>query len=260
MTHPPSASRPRNEYRKRFALLSGGTHSLVATHYAVEEDSVDEVIHIRTKIGVKECEEFVRDTCASQKFRWKLRVVEPPEMQFEDLVMKYGFPGPGMHYLYYRMLKERAIRVLVRESKHRMRDEIALISGVHQQESARRMGFVAPLVKVGAQIWLAPLFNYNAIDFADYNRKYSLPVSPVKAKLGFSGECLCGAFAQPNEIAKLEKFYPETAARIHDLEGKAKAAGKHCVWGTRPPKKKKLDQYEIPFMPMCSSCPTRSQP
>jgi len=244
-------------YRKKFALLSGGDHSLVATHYAVEQGEVDEVIHIRTKIGVTECEEFVRDICASQRFRYALRVVDPPELQFEDLVMKYGFPGPGMHYLFYRMLKERAIRVLVRESKQKRLDEISLISGVHQQESVRRMGFVAPRVKVGSQIWLAPLFNYNALDFADYKRKYSLPTSPVKAKLGFSGECLCGAFAQPNEIAKLEKFFPATAAKIHDLEQKARIAGKHCIWGTRPPKKGTENQYDIPFMPMCSSCPTR---
>lgn len=245
-------------YRHRIALLSGGDHSLVATHFAMERGEVDEVIHIRTRIGVKECEEFVRDTCASARFRYQLRVVDPPELQFEDLVLKYGFPGPGMHYLYYRMLKERAVRKLVREAKQKWRDEIALISGVHQQESVRRMGFVAPRVKVGSQIWLAPLFNYSSLDFADYKRKYSLPTSPVKAKLGFSGECLCGAFAQPGEIHKLEQFFPTTATRIHELEAKAKAAGKHCVWGTRPPKSKGL-QYDIPFMPMCSSCPANER-
>jgi 3'-phosphoadenosine 5'-phosphosulfate sulfotransferase (PAPS reductase)/FAD synthetase len=245
-------------YRKQFALLSGGDHSFVATHHAVEQGGVDEVIHIRTGIGVKECEEFVRDVCASQKFRWPLRVIEPPALGYEDLVLKYGFPGPGMHYLFYRMLKERAIRVLVREAKTRRLDEIALYSGVHQQESARRMGFVAPRVKVGSQIWLADLFNYNAIDFADYKRRYSLPTSPVKAKLGFSGECLCGAFAQPNEIVKLETFFPDVANRIHELQRKAKAAGKHCVWGTRPVKQKPLSQYDLPFMPMCSSCPSRA--
>lgn len=162
-----------------------------------------------------------------------------------------------MHYLFYRMLKERAIRQLVREAKFKRLDEIALYSGVHQQESVRRMGFVTPRKKVGSQVWLAKLFHFGTLDFADYKRKYSLPTSPVKAKLGFSGECLCGAYAHPNEIKKLELYYPDTANRIFDLQRKAQIAGKHCIWGTRPPKENNTLQHDIPFMPMCSSCPAR---
>ena len=234
-------------YRKKFVLLSGGDHSLVAAHYAMAEDEGDgEVVFIDTGIGVPECKEFVMDVC--RNFAWKLRILTPPPgLSYWNLVMKFGFPGPGMHYLMYRNLKERAIRQLVRESKTHRLDEIAMYSGVHQQESARRMGFAAPRVKVGSQVWLAPMFNYNALDFHDYKRKYSLPTSPVKAKLGFSGECLCGAFAKPKEIKQIEQFYPSTADYIHGLEEDVKATGKHCVWGTRPESKSK--QWEIPFVP-----------
>lgn len=242
-------------YRKRFALLSGGDHSIVATHYAFEYGAADEAAHIDTGIGVPECKEFVQDVC--RRYGWPLRILTPPPgLSYWNLVMKYGFPGPAMHYLYYRNLKERAIRQLVKESKVGRMDEIALISGVHQQESARRMGFTMPRIKIGSQVWLAPLFNFNALDFHDYKRKYSLPTSPVKAKLGFSGECLCGAFAKPREIEKIELHYPMTAAYIHDLEQSVNAAGKHCVWGTRPSKPNQLD---IPFMPLCSSCPNRAE-
>jgi 3'-phosphoadenosine 5'-phosphosulfate sulfotransferase (PAPS reductase)/FAD synthetase len=237
--------------RRSFALLSGGDHSLVATHKAMIEGLADEVVHIDTGIGIREGRDFVIEVCKS--FGWPLRFLYPPQKTYEELVLQYGFPGPAMHYLFYRHLKERAIRKLVKESKlHRM-DEIVLISGVHQQESARRMGYTAPRIKIGAQIWEAPLFNYNALDFHDYKRKYSLPTSPVKEKLGFSGECLCGAFAKPHEIEKIEKFYRPTAIQIHSLEDAARIAGKHCVWGTRP---RNADQYDIPFMPLCSSCPT----
>lgn len=238
-------------FRKKYALLSGGDHSLVATHYAFEKELATEVIHIKTGIGVQECEDFVLEIC--KQFNWPLRIIHPPALQYEDLILKFGFPGPGMHYLMYRHLKERAIRKLVKESKRKRLDEVALISGVHQQESARRMGFSLPEIKVGSQIWLAPLFEFNTLDFHDYKRMYSLPTSPVKEKLGFSGECLCGAFAKPNEIRKIETFYPETASQIHALEQKAQAAGKHCIWGTRP--RKKLNQYDIPFMPLCAGCP-----
>lgn len=240
-------------YKNTFALLSGGDHSLVATHYAIASGLADRVVHVDTGIGVSECKEFVQDTCSDM--RVPLRIMSPPEMQYEDLVLKYGFPGPAMHSLMYRWLKERAIRQLVRESKDHRMEEVGLISGVHNQESARRMGYTMPRVKVGSQIWLAPLFNFNAIMFEDYKRRYSLPTSPVKSKLGFSGECLCGAFASPGEIMRIEQFYPKTAQKIHDLEIKAKQAGKHCVWGVRP--KRMTAQYDIPFRPMCSSCPTK---
>jgi len=237
---------------KGYALLSGGDHSLVATHYALNNELARTVVHIDTGIGVSEAKEFVQDTCSDMKV--SLRIMKPPQLQYDDLVLKYGFPGPAMHSLMYRWLKERAVRQLVRETKQHRLEEVALVSGVYNQESARRMGFTLPRVKVGSQIWLAPLYNYNALMFDDYKRRYSLPTSPVKGKLGFSGECLCGAFATPNEIVKIERFFPKTAERIHALESKAKDAGKHCVWGVRPQKQTK--QYDIPFRPMCSSCPT----
>jgi 3'-phosphoadenosine 5'-phosphosulfate sulfotransferase (PAPS reductase)/FAD synthetase len=237
-------------FRRSFALLSGGDHSLVATHHAMKNELADEVVHIDTGIGVAECREFVTDVCES--FGWPLRIMHPPQLSYKEIVLKYGFPGPGFHHIPYRYLKERAIRQLVKESKHKRRDEIALYSGVHNQESARRMGFTLPRVKIGAQIWLAPMFHFDELDFHDYKKAYDLPTSPVKKKLGFSGECLCGAFAEPGEIKKIERFYPLTAARIHSLEAKAKELGKYCVWGVRPPKK--TAQLDIPFMPMCVGC------
>lgn len=249
-------------YRKSFALLSGGDHSLVATHQAMSAGTAEEVVFINTTIGVQEALWFVRDVC--DRYKWPLRILNPPYgMTYLNLVMKFGFPGPAMHYLMYRNLKERAIRQLVKDSKVERLDEIVLISGVHRQESARRMGFTRPRVKIGSQVWLAPLYDFSEIDFHDYKKTHNLPTSPVKRKLGFSGECLCGAFAKPNEIKRIEEFFPDTAREIHFIEGEAKQAGKHCVWGVRPrmrsfgPDGDKVDdsQYDIPFMPLCSGCP-----
>jgi len=239
-------------FRRRIALFSGGDHSVVATHHAFANDLADEVVHVRTGIGVKKCEEFVVDTC--RQYGWPLRIVEPPQLSYEQLVLQFGFPGPGFHHIPYRYLKERAIRVIVRQAKRDRLDEIALVTGVHRQESARRMGFTLPKIKIGSQIWLAYLFNYSALDFADYKRKYSLPTNPVKKTLGFSGECLCGAFAQLGELQRIEHFYPEVAQKIHILQDKARLLGKHCQWGVRPPKRKAPSPYDVPFQPMCVNC------
>jgi 3'-phosphoadenosine 5'-phosphosulfate sulfotransferase (PAPS reductase)/FAD synthetase len=211
-----------------------------------------EVIHIDTGIGVPEGKEFVIELCKAKG--WPLKIYQPPTKQYEDLVMQYGFPGPALHYIMYNWLKERAVRQVVRETKLTRLEEVGLLTGVHNAESVRRMGFTRPLTKVGSQVWLAQLFDWIEPDFTDYKRSYSLPTSPVKQKLGFSGECLCGSFAQPREIERIDQHYPVVADRLHQLAKRAKALHKWHIWGQRP---QSLDQYELAFMPMCSGCPAR---
>ncbi len=240
---------------KTYALFSGGNDSLASTYEAMEHLNAQEVLHINTGIGVSETREFVRETC--RKMGWPLREEHPPELTYREIVLKYGFPGPGSHRFVYSWLKERAVRKVVRETKQTKAEQVCLSTGVRQQESARRMGYVKPIIKIGAQIWTAPLYTFSKADVLDYIKKHGLVSNPVVSTLGMSGECLCGAFAQENEIATIDSHYPEVSREIHLLEMQAKAFGKHCVWGTRPPKEKNLDQYEIPFMPLCSGCPAR---
>lgn len=239
---------------KMFALFSGGNDSLMSTYFAME-NGADEVVHINTGIGVPETREFVRETCRS--FGWPLRELTPPAWSYRDIVLQRGFPGPGAHRFAYSWLKERALRKLVRETKQKRTDRVGLITGVRMQESARRMGFVVPVIRIDATVWIAPMFNYSSIDRQDYIKQHSLRTNPVVDVLGFSGECLCGAFAQTGEINRIERHYPKVAQEIHELEAEARDRGKHCIWGTRPPKAKDLNQHEIPFMPLCSGCPTR---
>lgn len=243
---------------KVLACYSGGNDSLASTHWAMEHGA-HEVLHINTGIGVDEphlsVEEIVRETCKSRG--WPLRVVTPPDLDFRALVLKFGFPGPGAHYLPYRHLKERGIRKVIRETKKALKDRIGLVTGVHRQESARRMGYVEPVVRVGAQLWIAPMWNCSPIEFTAYRFAKGLKPSPISKLLGMSGECLCGAFAKPNEIHTIERLFPKTAEKIHALEAEAKTAGKHCEWGVRPPEKWLDDQFNLPFMPMCVNCHAR---
>lgn len=241
---------------KSYALFSGGNDSLASTHYAMEHGA-DEVLHINTGIGVPETREFVRETC--KRMGWPLREEYPPDWTYRDMVLRRGFPGPGGHRFAYSWLKERAIRKVVREAKARRFDRVRLITGVRRTESARRMGYVEPEFRTGAQVWTAPMFQLAKFQVIEYIEAHGLKRNPVTSVLGMSGECLCGAFAQPNEIVTIERHFPRVAQQIHELEIEAKSAGKHCVWGTRPPREKNLNQYEIPFMPLCSGCPHSSE-
>lgn len=231
-----------------FAMFSGGHDSLCSTHLSM--GIAEQVLHINTGIGIEQTRTFVRDTCKHQE--WLLKEVHPPTTTYREMVLKYGFPGPGMHYLPYRLLKERALRKVVRESKQKMRDRVMFITGARRSESARRMGFVEPIIRAGAQVWVAPLWDWSKRDCNEYIDTNKLPRNEVAGLLCMSGECLCGAFAKPKEFDWVAKWYPAFGQQIRELEKEAEAAGVPCKWGQRPSKNR--HKKELLFMPMCAGC------
>jgi len=236
-----------------FALFSGGHDSLCSSHIASQHPRFDGCIHINTGIGVKETREYVRETC--RDLGWPLKEYHPPD-RYEDLVIERGFPGPGHHWKMYQRLKERCLRMILREHGTRNR-KIAFISGRRKQESARRMVNVDEAIKAGPfpsgrALWVNPLIAWDSSDKNKYIQAHNLPRNPVVELLCMSGECLCGAFASPNELEMIRGFYPETAAEIDAIAEKVRAAGKHSIWGTRPPgSKKNPKQVDLP---LCFSC------
>lgn len=234
---------------KRFALYSGGNDSICSTHLAMNNGWADEVIHIDTGIGVRQTHAHAIEVC--ERMGWPYRVLTPPNWTYEDMVLRRGFPGPAAHRYAYSWLKERPIAKLVRETKTHRMDKVILITGVRNRESARRMGYTKPVVKMGARIWVAPLFTFSKADCQQYIAYYGLPRNPVSDELGYSAECVCGSFAKDGELSIINRIDPETGMQIALLQQKAKLAGKHCVWGTRPPKERKTDDA---FMPMCVGC------
>jgi 3'-phosphoadenosine 5'-phosphosulfate sulfotransferase (PAPS reductase)/FAD synthetase len=224
--------------RARYALLSGGHDSLTATAVAMEwarsNDLPMGVAHIATGTGIPETTEFVKATCEAED--WNLEIFTPP-VPYEDIVLEYGFPGPGQHGLMYQRLKERCLRQLIRQSKQKWDDRIMLVTGVRSEESVRRMRHVERIQREGATVWAADIWNWSKIECARYLRAGGFERNPVVDKIHMSGECLCGAFARPGEISEIEMWFPEHAAWLHSLEEKVAAKGlRGCVWGQRPPR------------------------
>jgi 3'-phosphoadenosine 5'-phosphosulfate sulfotransferase (PAPS reductase)/FAD synthetase len=261
---------------RAYALFSGGHDSLCAAHVAAavlaDTPLWGGCVHVNTGIGVEQTRQFVRDTCARQG--WPLREMHPP-VSYEEVVLRWGFPGPAGHTLVYNRLKERCLRRLVRETKsaygrsqswarrkQSRYDQVMLVTGVRRQESARRMGYIVPHQTEGSRLWVAPLVDWTEEDKRAYLAGCALPRNDVCDVLCMSGECCCGAFARPGEIKMLEQFYPDTARHIHALERKAEAAGVHAVWGTRPPGNRRpagtttTDQQRLP---LCWSCESRQE-
>jgi 3'-phosphoadenosine 5'-phosphosulfate sulfotransferase (PAPS reductase)/FAD synthetase len=236
---------------KIFGMFSGGHDSLCAVHVASQFKLFAGACHINTGIGVEETREYVRRTAKDRG--WPLLEYKSP-ITYESLVLKWGFPGPAGHGVMYSRLKERCIRMLTREHKVGPRDRVMLVGGMRYAESTRRMANSEPHHREGCRVWCSPIVHWTTDERNVFIDSRKLPKNPVVGRLCMSGECLCGAFAKPNEIVEIERFYPELAKQIHDLEAKAEACGVHATWGTRPPKKLEEGSGEMPLFSLCWSC------
>lgn len=228
-------------------LFSGGHDSLTAVHVAARHPLFSYAVHINTGIGVPETREFVRKTAREQN--WHLREYKAIDcgQDYAQIVKQYGFPGPGQHTTMYIRLKERPLRVAIREAKalYPLRTNVLLISGVRFQESERRMGYQEPVTKDGSKIWVNIINDWSKADCNRYIQNNKIPRSPVVDRIHKSGECLCGAFAKPGEFAELEFWYPEYVAHIRAMPS---AKGRCWGWGATHGRATKAPG------PMCHGC------
>lgn len=245
-----------------FILTSGGNDSIVPLHLFHKHPRVTAAVHIDTGIKAPDVEPHVQRTC--ETFGLSLLIYRasehkkadgtPDPQDYDDFVKKHGFPGPAQHGRMYNRLKERQIERLIREHKQNHHDRIMLITGVRKAESARRMGYVEEVQRFGARVWVAPVANWDNDSMRVYRAHHNLPENPASKKLGMSGECLCGAYAKPGELARLEQHYPDIAARLHRLKRES-----GCLWDwEHGPDAQWIEagrgQGTIGYTPLCTSC------
>lgn len=238
-----------------FGMFSGGHDSRVALEVARTHPYFSGAAHINTTIGIERTRQYVRDTCADLDI--VLKEYRAP-VSYREIVLQHGFPGPGGHFFMYTRLKERAVRQLVREHKRDKDDYVLLVTGVRLSESKRRMGHVKPIQREGRRVWVAPILNFDNDDKQELMQVARIARNPVVDELCMSGECLCGAFASPGELAEIEIVDPAAYFEIKALQQEVAAAGKHAVWGTRPP------GTRSPKKPpksgaMCHSCAAKNE-
>ena len=254
-----------------YALFSGGHDSLTATAVTMEWAELvgqpAQVVHINTGIGIPETRKFVRTTCRERG--WELLEYEAlPRAEhlrapgtYEELVLRFGFPGPAGHTLAYRALKHRQLERLWREQKllHPKGSRPVFATGIRRQESVRRMGYHTESIrrwKGSSWVWVNPLLDWSKAECHELMEARGLPRNRVVDLLHMSGECLCGAFAARGERDEIRLWFPEVDAYLAELEQRVYEAGHHaCVWGARPPDVHQ-DQQHL-FSPLCTSCEVR---
>ena len=227
-------------YPECYVLVSGGKDSLSTAMVLHEAGKLLGAVSFDTGINTPDWKAFVVKTCADRD--WPLEIFKTDE-SYDDLVRKYGFPGPGAHGLFMNYLKGRGVR----KFKKAHPDGI-LASGVRYEESDRRLNSTKPVsVWEGVPI-LAPIYDWTTEQTWAYFNAHGFERSPAYRLLPVSGDCLCGAFACQGEAAALRLAYPDVAARLDVLGEEIKDKfPKRCKWGWgyNQPRKKNKKQSAI---------------
>jgi hypothetical protein len=109
----------------------------------------------------------------------------------------------------------------------------------------------------GAQMWVNHVYWKGQSWSNSYLNERLVPRNPVARQYGMSGECLCGAFAKPGELAMVRRVDPGVSARIERLQIEARARGHDWGWEDRPPRPPKMRDDQLTgdlFHPMCVHC------
>jgi 3'-phosphoadenosine 5'-phosphosulfate sulfotransferase (PAPS reductase)/FAD synthetase len=236
-------------------LFSGGNDSTVLAHRCREH--YDRLVFIDTGTAVPGVREFVESFA---EWIGKPLTVHEAGDAFRRMVLgdtgpAFGFPGPAQHGRAYTRIKERQLEAMLREAKagHPRSARVLALTGVRRSESARRASRT-PITRRFSLVFANPLIDWTNTAMRRYRVEYELPESDVAALIHRSGECNCGAFAEPGEREMLAALWPEWfEATIASLEREAEAAGiPACRWGERPP-----DATPADAGPLCSSCEFR---
>lgn len=222
-----------------FVGFSGGNDSRAVTHWMMENVPGCRPFHINTGIGVERAREYVRETC--RQYGWPLEEIRAKEdcgQDYDELVLQHGFPGPDHHRKMYQRLKERGVWEMMRRAKvgKPRNSTVLLATGIRHDESIIRMGYAGREVnKYRGQVWANPVYWWSKAERDAYNAASGMPENPVAKVLGMSGECGCGAFAQPGELARWRAVDPAFGERIDRLQEQALARGFTWSWDGRPP-------------------------
>jgi 3'-phosphoadenosine 5'-phosphosulfate sulfotransferase (PAPS reductase)/FAD synthetase len=242
-----------------YAGFSGGDDSRAVVHWMMNNVPGCQALHLNTGIGIERARQWVRGTCSTQG--WPLTEIRAKEdcgQDYDALCEAHGFPGPDGHQFMYRRLKDRCVDELLRRAKagHPRNAQVMIATGIRHDESVIRMGYAGREInKHRAQVWVNPIYWWSKAERDAYNAASGLPKNPVAAELGMSGECGCGAFAQPGELARWRAVDPAFGERIDRLQERVLARGFTWNWEGRPPKGgHDRSQAELFQLPLCIGC------
>lgn len=226
--------------------FTGGSDSLTILHLMIKSGLPFRPFFCNTGIGIKEQWQFVRDY--SSKMGLELIEQTPVYKTYKQMILANGFPGASSHIFMYSNLKEKSMKYI----NDAFDKDAMFITGVRISESERRKINISSEVqyhpKQGIK-WCNPIMNWDDDDKEEFLDINGIERSPVSELIGFSGECLCGAYAKPKELEKIKMYFPETAEEIESLEKTLKQIGFTWGWNDQPPKGTEYDRIMEEIFP-----------
>lgn len=218
-----------------YVLLSGGKDSICIAHYISKNypKYFKGVVFTNTGIASPITRKFVLEYCKEMK--WKLYFTWARKSYY-DIVMEYGFPGPGSHRIIMGYLKFQSWYYFIRSVKKTS----AFISGVRKKESwvrDKKRFYTKKPIDINAGITFCKPFLYkNGTQLSKYFITNGLKKTPAYEYFDKSGECWCGCFYNEWELKMLEKYDPFVFDSIKWLESQVqlkgtKTAKKFPHWG-----------------------------
>lgn len=254
------------QYNKCFAAVSGGHDSLTAMHVAHESNAIelDGIIHINTSIGIPETREFVEERAEALGLTFHELNEREEWREYENRVQEYGLPGTGVHEKEWINNKDEPLRNFLSQFD----GTTLIISGARRHESNQRWENVEAtgVEQDGNRLWGSPLAGWTAIEVRAYRRDNNLPMNPVVDLLEMSGECMCGSYADREELRMIRTMYPWVWAYIQSIEAKVIDRARngdlkrekyenYVLWGHGKMDDEKLDQrVNDGQMMMCQAC------
>lgn len=232
--------------RPHYAFFSGGDHSLVSTHYYMENGIAEEVVYIDTKTGpevdnpeesaIAENKQYIKDVC--ERYGWPLTILDEPTLSLAEFGKRYGLPKSGAHGWAFRYFKEHQASSFA-SNENELKP--VFCTGVFEDESDRRAENVrGRLQDRDRWTYRSDLWEKPEEWFAEYRETHDLPSNPVREKgpdgTHLTGDCFCGAFgSRYEELSILEEEYPKHAEYILDVEREIQeeigADKDWCYWG-----------------------------
>jgi 3'-phosphoadenosine 5'-phosphosulfate sulfotransferase (PAPS reductase)/FAD synthetase len=250
-------------FPKCWALVSGGKDSLSTAQALDEAGKLEGCVAFETGVSTPDWKDFVVKTCQDRK--WRLEFHRSPE-SYDDLVLEYGFPGPGRHKKFMDRLKGRCVRLF-----RKQHPDAILASGTRSGESKRREIGTAPISHWEGAPIIAPIYDWSTDKVWEFFHDRGFERAPAYSTLQISGDCLCGAFAREGEREALEFHYPAIGERFRALTaqlGHRVESGRNLWgWGWKQPVKKDRQTSALcvecgdadPSDPQCS-LPLEEQP
>lgn len=216
-------------------MFSGGRDSTTTVH--AMRRHLTHLVHADTGKCLSMTRKFARETAQQLGIPLIIPRAPRPEDQYDALVRERGFPGPAMHHKMYNRLKERAWRQarreLVTDGWHQ---RIIQVAGRRRSESARRAD-VPEMQRDRSVMWVSPMVLWTKLNLNTYRRMYDVPVNPVYDLLHYSGECLCGSFAQAGEREWLFEWFADDPAVLEllalesELATRTDIPAERRIWG-----------------------------